>query len=405
MRSRTRSDACVRAIAYWLRGVAVLGLLLLPNCGFVEPTAPTDASFSISANPLFVDLDGTSTITVIVTDANGTPVPDGTIVSFTTTLGKIAPNAGTRGGQVRESLAAGNQPGVATVTARSGVADTSVSVDVTIGSEVDSIQLSANPATLPIGGGESTITAVVFGKNFETLANVPVTFSTDAGTLASEGGVVRTDAKGEARDTLTTPQSATVTVTTGTISDTTEVEVGANTPPTANLTASPVAPKVGETVNFSAAASNDPDGTIVSYDWDFGDGATDEGERVSHVYQDRNIYVVVLVVTDNDGASSSANQNIVVTLGDSPIASFTFSPSAPMADVAVTFDASASRDPDGRIVEYQWDWGDGTSPVVRGEGEPTATHTFAVAATYAVTLTVTDDLGNTATSVQSVTVS
>jgi serine protease len=70
----------------------------------------------------------------------------------------------------------------------------------------------------------------------------------------------------------------------------------------------------------------------------------------------------------------------------------------------VKFDASSSRDQDGRIVEYNWEWGDGTSPVIKGEGNPTAEHDFTETGDYTVTLTVRDNLNNLTTTTQTVTV-
>lgn len=73
-----------------------------------------------------------------------------------------------------------------------------------------------------------------------------------------------------------------------------------------------------------------------------------------------------------------------------PVAFFTFSPAAPEINETVTFDASASIDPDGSITDYFWDFGDGTT----GTGV-TATHTYASNGSYTVFLTVTDDDGLT----------
>lgn len=84
---------------------------------------------------------------------------------------------------------------------------------------------------------------------------------------------------------------------------------------------------------------------------------------------------------------------IVVSTGspktEPPVAAFTFSPNAPVAGQQITFDASGSSDPDGTIVKYSWEFGDGT-PLATGE---TVTHTFTAPGTYTVTLWVTDDSG------------
>jgi PKD repeat protein len=83
-----------------------------------------------------------------------------------------------------------------------------------------------------------------------------------------------------------------------------------------------------------------------------------------------------------------------------PTASFTFSPSAPVTKSDVTFDASLSKDADGSIVAYAWNFGDGS----QGSGV-LVRHSYSSAGTYTATLTVTDDRGLPASTSQSVTVS
>ena len=77
-----------------------------------------------------------------------------------------------------------------------------------------------------------------------------------------------------------------------------------NQPPVADFTWTPQVPKIGETVKFDGSASHDPDGQVVSWWWDFGDGTTGTGKTVEHVYQKENTYKVCLTVTDNLGAKS-----------------------------------------------------------------------------------------------------
>ncbi len=81
-------------------------------------------------------------------------------------------------------------------------------------------------------------------------------------------------------------------------------------PPSASFTFSPAEPIVGETVTFDASASTDSDGTIVSYAWDFGDGASGSGVVVEHVYTAVGKYTVALTVTDNDGIPDTASKSI-----------------------------------------------------------------------------------------------
>ena len=71
-----------------------------------------------------------------------------------------------------------------------------------------------------------------------------------------------------------------------------------------------------------------------------------------------------------------------------PVASYTFDSEKPMAGEEITFDASASYDPDGEITSWEWDFGDGET----ASGE-VVTHSYSAAGDYTVTLTVTDDGG------------
>jgi len=83
-------------------------------------------------------------------------------------------------------------------------------------------------------------------------------------------------------------------------------------PPVASFTFSPSEPVVAETVTFNASASNDSDGTIVSYAWGFGDGTTDSSAIVEHAYTAAGTYNVTLTVTDNDGLTHTVTKSITV---------------------------------------------------------------------------------------------
>jgi len=81
-----------------------------------------------------------------------------------------------------------------------------------------------------------------------------------------------------------------------------------NAPPEAMFTTQWVGSPETLTVRFDASSSYDPDGTIVSYNWDFGDGQTDAGMLVTHTYQNPGSYTVILTVTDDDGSTASTSQ-------------------------------------------------------------------------------------------------
>jgi len=164
-----------------------------------------------------------------------------------------------------------------------------------------------------------------------------------------------------------------------------------NRPPVANFTESATTVYTGEVIHFDASTSSDPDGSIVSYSWNFGDGYTGTGMTIDHAYADNGTYTVTLTVTDNDGATGLTS-HIKTVLNRPPVASFTESATSVPTGTVIHFDASASSDPDGSIVSYSWNFGDGNT----GTGV-TVDHSYADNGTYTVTLTVTDNDGATDT--------
>ena len=160
-----------------------------------------------------------------------------------------------------------------------------------------------------------------------------------------------------------------------------------NAPPVALFSYSPPNPGLGEWIQFNGSASVDPDGTVDSYSWSFGDGATGYGASAWHRYMVPGTYSITLIVTDNDGASDSISQTIQIgSANQDPSATFAFSPTNPAVNSWVQFDGSGSTDPDGSIASHSWSFGDGTS----GSGA-VAWHQYAGPGTYVVTLTVQDN--------------
>ncbi|MBI4584543.1 MAG: M4 family metallopeptidase, partial [Planctomycetes bacterium] len=85
-----------------------------------------------------------------------------------------------------------------------------------------------------------------------------------------------------------------------------------NLPPQASFTASPSEGNPPLAVNFDASASSDPDGAIASYSWDFGDGQSGTGLKISHTYISSGAFPVTLTVTDDQGAAAAASSAVVV---------------------------------------------------------------------------------------------
>jgi PKD repeat protein len=162
--------------------------------------------------------------------------------------------------------------------------------------------------------------------------------------------------------------------------------------PQAEFTTTPTFDYPPLEVTLDASASSSPNGAIVSYDWDLGDGDTDSGVRVTHTYTEKGVYDITLVVTDSTG-EIGARTHSVEALNRVPVAIFTFSPYYVAANAdSATFDASDSYDPDGVIVQYIWSFGDGSS----GEGM-IVEHMYTTAGGSGwkptVTLTVVDENG------------
>ncbi len=148
---------------------------------------------------------------------------------------------------------------------------------------------------------------------------------------------------------------------------------------------------LGDELIFSAEESNDPDGTIEGYLWDFGNGDERTEETVTYRFPETGSFTVTLTVTDNEGAQSSAILYLSVSPAlmenEHPNAQFTALASS-YVNLPVSFDGGASSDADGDIVSYRWDFGDGSQALGR-----TASHRFEVSGNYEVILTVRDDDG------------
>jgi len=144
-------------------------------------------------------------------------------------------------------------------------------------------------------------------------------------------------------------------------------------------------------VQVNASSSFDPDGDALTYAWDFGDGGDATGVGATHLYSAEGSYTIRLTVTDSNGRANTATNIVTVTsAGDMPVASFVASPSTGGTPLTVLFNAAASKDPNGTITAYFWDFGDGRF----GSGA-SPLHTYSIQGTYTATLTVTDNDGLT----------
>ena len=223
-----------RGVLKWAgQAVAVIALLGYPGCADVVQLAPPGATMVLIANPPFVPANGgVSVISAVVTEQIGTPVPDGTVVQFFTTLGKIDREGKTNDGVARVNFIADARSGTADVTAVSGgiTGAAAVSIGAILPRRVIAI---ADPSRITISRSTHII-ATVLDEFGNPVPNVPVIFEVAGSTefMDSQGHPIFTDNNGRAEDVLrtrrTTSGSATVTVTVlgaGNVTDTVTVPI------------------------------------------------------------------------------------------------------------------------------------------------------------------------------------
>ena len=181
-------------------------------------------------------------------------------------------------------------------------------------------------------------------------------------------------------------------------SSTATVTLRATAPPVARFTRTPGGGAPPLAVQFDATRSADEVG-ITGYAWSFGDGATGTGATPQHTYTTTGTYTVTLTVTDTDGETAQASSTVVVVVGNQP-PTVDAGPDVTLVEsnrTLVVFPTAS--DPDGQIASYEWDYGDGTT----SEG-PRAVHSYATQDTFTATVTVTDDVGVTASDSLTVTI-
>lgn len=169
-----------------------------------------------------------------------------------------------------------------------------------------------------------------------------------------------------------------------------------NLNPVADGHAAPVAGNAPLIAAFDAIGSSDPDGTIVTWEWDlFGNGTfvdyTSTEGAANCIYTIYGTYNPVLRVTDDNLAMGT--KVFEINVNGLPIAVATADPGSGDAPLPVNFKPTGSYDPDGTIVKHEWDFGegDGFEEVIGAGGE--ASHTYNSAGSYTVQLRVTDDKG------------
>ena len=162
-----------------------------------------------------------------------------------------------------------------------------------------------------------------------------------------------------------------------------------NKDPEADASKSETFGLVGEKINFDGSLSDDSDGDIVNWTWDFDDETFGYGETTTHIYSNIGTYNVTLTVTDDDSAEDEDTITVIISKTNIP-------PSKPTLDGPTTghknisYEFSAlSFDGDNDTIQYIFDWGDGetTTTVFLENGTTTfQTHNWTKYGEYLITV-------------------
>ncbi len=377
------------------RGLALAGILAVGAmaCDKVPLTAPFGTVITLVSSANVVPINGSTDLVAVLIETDGdagTPVHNGTLVNFTTSLGRIEPaEARTTNGRAAVVLVADGRSGTATVTAFSGSA--TQKIDIKIGAAAaERVSVTASPSSVSPNGGTATISARVEDASGNPLTGVPVTFTTDAGTLSSTS--VLTNDAGFATTFLSTTTAATVTASSGGKTSTAKVTV--RTRSTVELTVPAASVVVGAPTAFTIKPGAV---ALTDVEIDFGDGASirlgaiSSSTVVQHFYTDDGIFQVEVHATDVDGGTAVAAGSVAVT----PItftASASPSTAAVGANVLFKVDGIPSNVP---IEKYVWNFGDTN---VQTTSSATITHSYQISGLKTVTVTVYPVYGDPKTS-------
>ena len=358
----------------------------VPLNGQIEIVA-TVIENGVTATP---PANGTGGTTTTNQAGAGTPVHNGTVVSFTTTLGRIEPSeARTHNGQVRVKFIASGQSGVATITAFSGGASAKIENLAVGAAGAERVVLTASPQILGPAGGTAQIAARVEDTSGAGLAGVPVSFSASAGQLSASSAV--TDETGTARTVLTTSRETTVTA--NVAGKTAELTVALNPRTGITLAGPTTSISAGLPASFTVGVGSTANVRDVTVD--FGDGARQSlgaisgSTTVQHTYPTPDTYTVTAIATEASGFTEQVSTSVTILPAQPPGVIVTPSTTTPTVNQVFTVTANVSG-ATSTIQEYQWDFGDGRTRTTTG---PQTTISYPVIGTKTIQVTVVQATG------------
>ena len=150
----------------------------------------------------------------------------------------------------------------------------------------------------------------------------------------------------------------------------------------------PYAGQTGQSISFDASASTDPNKSVLTYAWNFGDGSQGSGSTVKHSYAKAGKYTVTLTLSDGYKQTAAATTTATITNPAQPPLANAGGPYNGFATQSIAFTSAGSSDPNGLSLSYAWSFGDGaTSPVAN------PSHAYSKPGTYTVNLAVSDSTG------------
>ena len=273
------------------------------------------------------------------------------------------------------------------------------------------VTLSAFPDRLPRNGSAQSVVIVTVRDSTNTPAQGQrLTVTASVGTLSQDEIV--TDVEGRASFAFVAPAATAVAneaqIQVAPISDGNErslprvltiqlTGVSNTTVPTPAFTFTPTTPEKNASVRFDGSTTTDEGAVCLdacTYSWNFGDGSSSTGRIVNHAFATPGSRTVTLTVTDGAGTTASTASTVTVSNVAAPTVTLAVDPSPPIAEQPATFTATTTVATGHGISSYFWTWGDGN---VQTTFVPTVTKAYAEVGTYVPSVTVTDDLGQTAT--------
>lgn len=353
-------------IAKRLLPALVLVVSAVASCERLPLVAPTSSAISLFAANTVIPTNGATQLTATVREQTGVPVQNGTVVTFTTTLGAIEPReARTENGAATVRLTSVGQTGIATVRAFSGNA-ASEPVDVRIGGAAAArVTLTATPTTLTAAGGTVQLVAVVTDATGNRLSGVPVTFTATAGAFGL--GTVVTDLNGEARTTITTSRETVITASAG--GQQAQATITVNAGPVVAVTAPtnlPIAGQQAAVFGITVTPGGGVTGTpIANVRVDFGDdefvnlGPVSGTVSVPHLYERGGSFLVTVTATDTSGQRTSVSTVAVIAAPAPPAplnVNITASATVARPNQPVTFTASVTSTGGGSTAVDFFEW-------------------------------------------------